>query len=273
VWILLNRVLFAFKRVLNPNSAQPLRRGKPVAAQVPHAQITLGLAGAFRAKADVFDRYHREGYVANGDPRIIAINLRDIPHAWADAEEFWFRALHGVGDRFVAIDRSGGATMAGREHRTLLQRAGGAVQDVAPLLRQERAGISGVLGSSADVGNVPNPLGDDFALMPHAAGQSPYPRGFIRRGAEVLLHADGGERWTVETEDYGAHQSRGPERLVTEFEGKAIEGEWAVEGQILPVRVGGRRYDIPLAGGDDPAAAAQQIAIEIARVQTESAES
>jgi hypothetical protein len=63
----------------------------------------------------------------------------------------------------VAIDRSGGATMAGREHRTLLQRPGGAVEDVAPLLRQERAGISGVLGSSADVGNVPNPLGDDFA--------------------------------------------------------------------------------------------------------------
>jgi hypothetical protein len=139
----------------------------------------------------------------------------------------------------VAIDRSGGATMAGREHRTLLQRAGGAVQDVAPLLRQERAGISGVLGSSADVGNVPNPLGDDFALMPHAAGQSPYSRGFIRRGAEVLLHADGGERWTVETVDYGAHQPRGPERLVTEFEGKAIEGEWAVEGRILSVRVGG----------------------------------
>jgi hypothetical protein len=119
----------------------------------------------------MFDRYHREGYVANGDPCIIAINLRDIPHAWADAEEFWFRALYGVGDRFVAIDRSGGATMAGREHRTLLQRAGGAVEDVAPLLRQERAGISGVLGSSTDVGNVPNPLGGDFATV--AAGLAP----------------------------------------------------------------------------------------------------
>ena len=34
---------------------------------------------------------------------MIAINLRAIPHAWADAEEFWFRALYGVRDRFVAI--------------------------------------------------------------------------------------------------------------------------------------------------------------------------
>jgi hypothetical protein len=55
--------------------------GNPVAARVPHDQITLRLAGAFRAKPDVFDRYRREGRVAKEHACIIAINLRAIPHA------------------------------------------------------------------------------------------------------------------------------------------------------------------------------------------------
>jgi hypothetical protein len=73
--------------------------GQPAAAQVPHDLITFRLANAFRTKADAFDRYRRNGYVSGDDACIIAINLRAIPHAWADAEEFWFRALYGVGNR------------------------------------------------------------------------------------------------------------------------------------------------------------------------------
>jgi hypothetical protein len=233
--------------------------GNPVVAAVPR------LADAFRKKADVFDRYRSKGYVKQGDSCIIAINLRDVPHAWADAEEFWFRALYGVGDRFVVIDRAGGATMAGREHRGLLNRAGGAVEDVAPLLNTDRAGISGVLGSAADVGNVPNPLGDDFLLMAHATPQSSYPHGFIRRGAEIALRADQGERWSVDKIDYGAHQPRGPEGLSVGFEGARHEGEWAVSGRILSVRIAGHGCDVPMRGGDEPAAVAQEIAIEMLR--------
>lgn len=239
--------------------------GDPVAAAVPHTQITLRLADAFRKKADIFDRYRLKGHVKQGDACIVAINLRDVPHAWADAEEFWFRALYGVGDRFVVIDRAGAATMAGREHRTLLNRAGGAAEDVAPLLNPDRAAISGVLGSAADVGNVPNPLGDDFLLMPHAAPQSPYPRGFIRHGAEITLRADAGERWSVDTTDYGAHQPRGPEGLLVNFEDARHEGEWAVSGRILSVRIAGHGCDVPMRGGDEPASVAQTIALEMLR--------
>lgn len=129
--------------------------GTPQAVQVPHAKITLRIADAFRRKADVFDGYRREGHVGAGEPCIIAINLHDIPQAWADAQEYWFRAFYGVGDRFIVLDRTGHATTAGREHRELLARASGAAEDVAPLLNADRAGISGVLGSAADAGNVP----------------------------------------------------------------------------------------------------------------------
>ena len=101
--------------------------------------------------------------------------------------------------------------------------------------------------------------------MPHATPSSPYPRGYIGRGTEVLLHADEGERWSVETIDHGALPPRGPETLVVETGSEVVEAEWAVEGRILSVRVGKRSCDIKLASGSDPAAAAQEIAVEIVR--------
>lgn len=239
--------------------------GRPTAARVPHDQITLRIAAAFRAKADAFDRYRRDRHVGADETCIVAINLRDIPHAWADAEDYWFRAFYGVGDRFVAINPAGAPAIEGRDHRTLLHRASGAPEDVAPLLRAERAEIAGVLGSSADVGNVPNPTGDDFLLMPHKTPRSPYPRGFVNRGAEVVLHATESEHWGVEIIDYGAHQPRGPERVVAEYEGTRLEGNWSVAGRTLSVRIAGHGCDVPLAGGDDPVATAKRIAVEMLR--------
>lgn len=256
----------------NPDAVkEPVYRdeeGKPMAARVPHDQITLRLAHAFRAKAEKYDRYRRDGRIGADDRCIIAINLREIPHAWADDEEFWFRALYGAGNRFVAIDRAGSATMAGREHRMLLKTTGGAEIDVAPLLRPDQRDICGVLGSAADGGNVPRPLGDDFVLMPHAAARAPYPRAFIKRGAEVFLNAtDEGERWTVETVDYGAHAPRGPERVTIEVEGERVDFEWAVDGRELSLRVGSRDYTQLLAGGVDTDTVAREIATEIAKTQ------
>jgi hypothetical protein len=175
--------------------------GEPAAAQVPHDKITLRLAAAFRAKASVFDRYRRDGRVAEGEACIIAMNLRDIPQAWADAKEFFFRALYGFGNRYVAIDPTRRAPpVEGRERRELLSNASGAKEDVAPLLRPEQVEISGVLGSAAGVGNMGNPPGDDFLLMPHTVPRVPFPRGFLRRGVEVVLHPEE-EQWRVEEID------------------------------------------------------------------------
>ena len=212
----------------------------------------------------MFDRYRRGGLVGNGDPCIVAINLHDIPHAWTDAHEYWLRALYGVGDMFVMLDRTGHATTSGREHRELLERAAGAVEDVAPLLHADQAGISGVLGSAADAGNVRNPAGDDFLLMPHAAAQSPYPQGLIRRGVEIVLRAaEEAQKWGVETIDYGAHEPRGPVAFAVEFDGALHEGEWAVVGRNLSVRIASWHSEFPIQADDDPAALAQENAVGI----------
>lgn len=134
---------------------------------------------------------------------------------------------------------------------------------MAPLLDNDHAGTSGVLGSAADAGNVPNPVGDDLLLMPHAAAQSPYPLGLIKRGAELVLHAaENGQQWGIETIDYGAHETRGPVSFSVEFEGVRYKGEWVIAGRNLSVRIKGRRSDFPpIQGGDDPAALAKESAV------------
>lgn len=241
--------------------------GTPRAIQVPHTGITLRIADSFRRKADVFDRYRLDNRVGKGDACIVAINLHDIPHAWADAQEYWFRALYGVGDMFITLDRAGHATTTGRQHRELLERASGAVEDVAPLLNPDRAGVSGVLGSAADAGSLLNPPGDDFLLMPHSAGYATYPPGLIKRGAEIMLRlAEDGQHWDIETIDYGARPPLGPVSFAVEFEGARHEGEWAVDGRNLSVRIASWHSTVPIQAGDDPAILAEENAIGILSV-------
>ncbi len=156
-------------------------------------------------------------------------------------------------------------TVSGRAHRELLHHSDGTPVDVMPLLRAEHADICAVVGSSAGVWNVPDPLGDDFVLMPHADPSRPLPAAFLKRGREVTLHEAGDGGWRVETFDHGALQSRGPERLIVELGRKALEAQWAVEGRTLSVQVGPRRVDLPLSRNDDPAALAQRVVAEIAR--------
>lgn len=161
---------------------------------VPTDQVTLRLAQAFRQKAEKFGRYRQQGVVGPGDACVIAMNVRAIPHAWLDAREYYLRSLYGIGNLYVEIDRaSGRAVSSGRHTRDLLQRAGGADEDVAPLVREEHAAISAVLGSVADCANLPARAGDDFEFLPHALPTVPVPRGAIPRGFEWVLdaHADG----------------------------------------------------------------------------------
>ena len=242
--------------------------GNLVAAQVPHDRITLRLAHSVRAKINAFDRYRGTGLVTPDDACVIAVNLREIPHAWADAKDFFFRAVYGVGNRYMVIDRQAGEIVdAGHEHRTLLTRASGAAEEVAPMLEPNHADVCAVLGSSADAWNMREPFGDDFVLMPHANALAPLPRGLIRRGTEVSLGA-GAESgtWMVDETDYGAPAPRGPEPFVVEYEGTQFEGEWEIAGRELHVRMAGHGSAGLFRGTGDPAAAARESAIEMLRV-------
>jgi hypothetical protein len=242
--------------------------GRSIAADVPHDRITLRIASAVRAKRDVFDRYRGRGLVSANDACIVAVNLRDIPQAWAESKEFFFRAVYGMGNRVLVIDPAARQIVAaGREHRVTLPRASGAAEEVAPMLDPAHADVCAILGSAANVGNVPDLLGDDFVIMPHARAQVPFPRGFIRRGMEIHLRpGDESGSWTVEETDYGAPEPCGPEPFTVEHEGRAFEGEWQISGRELHVRLGHCGSAVPFRNYSDPAVAAREIAIEMLRV-------
>jgi len=245
--------------------------GRAIAVDVPHDRITLRIASAVRAKLDVFDRYRSRGLVSADDACIVAVNLRDIPQAWADSKEFFFRGVYGMGNRVLVIDPDARQIVAaGREHRMILARASGATEAVAPMLDPAHADVCAILGSAADVGNVPDLLGDDFVIMPHAGARVPFHRGFIGRGVEISLRP-GNESgsWTVEETDYGAPEPRSPETFTVEHEGTAFEGEWQIAGRELHVRLSRCGSAVPFRKGSDPAAAAREIAIEMLRVYGE----
>ncbi len=245
--------------------------GRAIAVGVPHDRITLRIASAVRAKLDVFDRYRSRGLVSADDACIVAVNLRDIPQAWADSKEFFFRAVYGMGNRVLVIDPAARQIVAaGREHRMILPRASGAAEAVAPMLDPAHADVCAILGSAADVGNVPELLGDDFVIMPHAIAQVPFPRGFIGRGVEINLRpGDESGSWTVEQTDYGAPEPRGPETFTVEHESTAFDGEWQIAGRELHVRLARYGSAVPFRKGGDPAVAAREIAIEMLRVYGE----
>lgn len=237
--------------------------GNIKASQVPHTPITLRLAGAFHKKAGAYNKYRLKGTIARNAVCVIAINLRDIPHAWADCQDFWIRALYGVGDRYVAFDQEGRAAVEGRHHHELLRgaRGDGPATEVASLLNVNHADISGVIGSAAGTGNIRGPLGDDFALMPHATALFPYPAGFIGRGIELkLTQSADASGWHVETVDYGAVESQGPNTARVQFKGEVHEVVWEVSGRELSVRVGGRGITQLINRAVDAAALAEVVA-------------
>jgi hypothetical protein len=242
--------------------------GQAIAAEVPHDRITLRIASAVRAKLDVFDRYRSRGIVSADDACVVAVNLRDIPQAWADSKEFFFRAVYGMGNRVLVIDPATRKIVAaGHEHRMILPRASGAAEAVAPMLDPAHSDVCAILGSAADVGNVPDLLGDDFVVMPHAGAQTPLPRGFIGRGVEINLRpGDESGSWTVEETDYGAPEPRGPEKFAVEHEGRTFEGEWEIAGRELHIRLAHCGSAVPFRNYRDPATAAMEIAIEMLRV-------
>jgi hypothetical protein len=243
--------------------------GESQAVQVPTDLITLRIASVVRAKLDAFDRYRRTGLVTAEDACIVAVNPREVPHAWADAKEYFYRSLYGVGNRFAVIDtQTREVVRTGREHRTLLIRSGGAAEAVAPLLDPNHADVSAILGSAADAWNMREPFGDDFLLMPHAGARVPCPRRLIGRGVEISLRAsEESGTWSVDEADYGAPEPRGPETFTIEYEGIGYAGDWEIAGRELHVRFAGHGSDTLFrSGGGDPAAAAKEIAIEMLRV-------
>ncbi len=91
---------------------------KPVARQVPQDQRVLRLRNSLEEKARKYNDYLESGIVGPDDVVAIAINVYAVPGAWADMDDLMMRALYGVGNLVIKLDRDTGAVV-GSEHEQL----------------------------------------------------------------------------------------------------------------------------------------------------------
>jgi hypothetical protein len=169
----------------------------PVAYSVPTDQVTMRVSGALRDKAAKIKSYRERGVIAPGHQAIVAINVRDIPHGFYDAERYAFGATYGVGPQYVVLDRTSGEPVgSGFQHRPQFLRQSGAPVDLAPFLHATFAHVAGALVSAADAANYPTPLGLDFMLLPNPNARPAYTTGQLPVGREWLL-TPAGEGYNV----------------------------------------------------------------------------
>jgi hypothetical protein len=114
--------------------------------------------------------------VAPDDVLLVAINVREIPYAWPDESRYMFRALFGVGNQVLMIDRAT-AKAVSSSHEQLVsipKKSTGAPVGTMPFIDDSMPNIAGVVCSSGNAANAPSPLGADLTLFPNLTASAPW---------------------------------------------------------------------------------------------------
>ena len=169
-----------------PDSVPELQFG--TLQRVPIREYVIRIRSSLKEKSEKFKTYIHEGIVVPGDLTVIAINMGQITFMSTDMDECFKRALYGVGDPIISIDRvSGGIVGINREERASVPKASGAKIGVQCFTDGSMEHISAVLGSRATALGFPNPLGDDFVLYPNLTSNERCPSGLFSLGKECTF--------------------------------------------------------------------------------------
>jgi hypothetical protein len=164
--------------------------------------MTLRIRNALSVKEAVFRRYLQGGIVGKSDVLVVAVNIHQLGGS-ADMDDLMMRSLYGVGDPFLTIDGQTGRVVD-RGHQQVAQIskvATGAAVGVQPFIDESMSHISAVVGSRADVVNLPGRLGDDLALFPNPTARIRWPDGALRIGGAFILTSNEGG-WKGERVSY-----------------------------------------------------------------------
>jgi hypothetical protein len=181
--------------VVEPPQPKP---GEPAQVfNVPWDKIALRIRSSVEEKKRKYDKYLTEGRVAAGDSLLIALNVDQIPYAAADVERYVFRALYGIGNQVLLIDRKT-AKAVSSTHEQLLsipKLSSGAPVGTQPLIDGSMATIGGVIVSSYSAPARAHQSSPDFTLYPNLTATIPWKTGDlpIEREWEFEPTADG---WT-----------------------------------------------------------------------------
>lgn len=185
----------------------------PIVTDRPTNAMTLRIRAAVDTKQAKFAEYQRQGIVLAGDVTAIAVNVHAVPGAWADMDDLMMRALYGLGDIAVSIDRATGkAVDVQRVPRPVLAKASGAQVAVRPFADGSLAHVSAVIGSREDAGNLPPRLGGGLAVYPNLTAAQPWRAGDLTLGTEWLPQSQPDGSHNITRHSYAPKAEPAPDR-------------------------------------------------------------
>lgn len=175
----------------SPNAVEPIVYAQPgeppVVRDLQPDLIATRITNSLHGKQQAYRRYLDAGLVGPNDLAVIAINVSAVPHGYFDMVPLMLRALYGVGNPVLHLDRATGAVVA-RDHQIIasVPKCGtGAPVPMQSFADGSIPHISAVLASREDVWNVPGQLGAGTRWHPNLTATNPWPAGLLPVGAEL----------------------------------------------------------------------------------------
>jgi type I restriction enzyme S subunit len=182
----------------NPDQVPEFKANTFRAERVPDDQITLRYCGSISDKYKKYESYVEKGIISPSDLYIVALNSCKIRVGTIDSRDEGdlpriVRAVLPVGPLQATIGTSPNPTVQWQyQYRPSLSRAGGSTVPTDQFMKEEYAGMSGILYSHSDFANRPDQVGDDFIFLhnPQSARNS-IPERYFRMGVEYLVRLEG----------------------------------------------------------------------------------
>lgn len=189
---------------INPDKVEEFKVNTFVAVPVPDIEMILRYAGAISDKYKKYCEYLEQGIISPTDSYVIALNSCKIPNAIIDMTipddlPRIVKTVVPIGYKEVTIgSTSSGATVPWRyQYRPNVYRSSGSSVPTDLFLRDEFAGISGVMYSHSDVAN----RRDGFVFIHNPKSKNAIPKGHFKFGIEFFIEL-GQESFSISWEDW-----------------------------------------------------------------------
>lgn len=169
-----------------------LKFNQSVATKRPTNEMTLRIANSLQAKQEKFQNWIKMGIVDPNDLTVIAINIHGIPWAWVDIHDLMCRALYGLGNILLTIDKNSNSVVGqGHQHQPeIIKKGSGKPVCTQPFVDKTLKHISAVLGSWEDSCNLSQNFGEGLILYPNVSAVNIWPPETIKLGEEWVPKYD-----------------------------------------------------------------------------------
>ena len=140
-------------------------------------KVVLRIRNSMEKKREAFDRYLKLGIVTTDDLLVIAINIEKIPGATLDTQKYILRALFGVGDLQVVINRESREIVDSHNQELIsITKAKGAKVGTQPFVDGSMPTISAVLVSEFNAMSAAEKDFVDLTIFPNLTATAPFPQ-------------------------------------------------------------------------------------------------